>query len=108
MSIRSSDASGHWRATMETQFMPLGLLTILFKHRRAVLTVFLTVVLSAVAYLLIATPKYESMAELIVRFGDRSIPEVNRTPQTELTPSDRHEIVLAHAAMLSSHDLAEQ
>jgi succinoglycan biosynthesis transport protein ExoP len=93
---------------METQFMPLGLLTILFKHRRAVLTVFLTVVLSAVAYLLIATPKYESMAELIVRFGDRSIPEVNRTPQTELTPSDRHEIVLAHAAMLSSHDLAEQ
>ena len=88
--------------------MPLGFLTILFKHRRAVLTVFFTVVLGGLAYLLIAEPKYESVAELIVRFGDRSIPEVNRTPQIELTPSDRHEIVLAHAAMLGSHDLAQQ
>lgn len=93
---------------METQFMPLNLITILFKHRRAALTVFFTVVLSALAYLLIAEPKYESVSELIVRFGDRSVPDVNRTPQVELTPSDRHEIVLAHAAMLSSHDLAEQ
>lgn len=93
---------------MNAQFMPFGLLTTLFKHKKAVLWVFLGVVFSGLAYLLIAEPKYESEAQLIVRFGDRSIPEVARTPTTEMTPSDRHEIVLAHAAMLSSHDLAQK
>ena len=93
---------------MNAQLMPFGLLTTLFKHKRAVLAVFFGVVLSGVAYLLIAEPKYESVAQLIVRFGDRSIPEVARTPTTEMTPSDRHEIVLAHAAMLGSHDLAQK
>ena len=93
---------------MNTQWMPYSLLTTLFKHKRAVLGVFFGVVLSGLAYLLIATPKYESDAQLIVRFGDRSVPEVARTPITEITQSDRHEIVLAHAAMLSSHDLAQE
>ncbi len=92
---------------MNAQLMPYGLLTTLFKHQKAVLGVFFGVVLAGAAYLLIAEPKYESDAQLIVRFGDRSIPEVARTQTTEMTPSDRHEIVLAHAAMLSSHDLAQ-
>ena len=87
--------------------MPYSLLTTLFKHKRAVLGVFLSVVLMGVAYLLVAVPKYESVTELIVRFGDRSVPEVSRSQITEMTPSDRHEIVLAHAAMLDSHDLAQ-
>ncbi|MDB5396472.1 MAG: hypothetical protein JWM91_3978 [Rhodospirillales bacterium] len=87
--------------------MPYGLLTTLFKHKKAVLGIFFGVVLCGLAYLLIATPKYESVAELIVRFGDRSVPEVARTPTSEMTPSDRREIVLSHAAILSSHDLAQ-
>jgi uncharacterized protein involved in exopolysaccharide biosynthesis len=93
---------------MNAQWMPYSLLTTLFKHKRAVLGVFFGVVLSGLAYLLIAEPKYESVAELIVRFGDRSVPDVARTPTTEITQSDRHEIVLAHAAMLGSHDLAQK
>jgi uncharacterized protein involved in exopolysaccharide biosynthesis len=90
------------------QFTPFGLLTTLFKHQRAVLVVFLAVVLGAAGYLIFAEPKYESVAELIVRFGDRSIPDVSRTPVTEMTPADRREIVLANAAMMSSHDLAQE
>jgi uncharacterized protein involved in exopolysaccharide biosynthesis len=93
---------------MNVQWMPYNLLTTLFRHRRAVLGVFFGVLFAGLAYLLIAEPKYQSEAQLIVRFGDRSIPEVARTPTTEMTPSDRHEIVLAHAAMLSSHDLAQK
>jgi succinoglycan biosynthesis transport protein ExoP len=92
---------------MNTQLMPYGLLTLLFKHKKTVFGIFFTIVLAGVAYLLIAVPKYESVAQLIVRFGDRSIPEVDRMPSVELTPSDRRETVLAHAAILGSHDLAE-
>ncbi|WP_445682837.1 GumC family protein [Radicibacter daui] len=71
------------------------------------MTIFLAVVLSGVAYLAIATKKYESTAELVITFGNWSTPEVERAPATELTPSDRREIVLANAAILHSHDLAQ-
>jgi uncharacterized protein involved in exopolysaccharide biosynthesis len=92
---------------MNGQLMPYGLLTALFKHKKPVLGMFFGVIFLGLAYLLIATPKYESVAELIVRFGDRSVPDVARTPAAEMTPSDRREIVLSHAAMIGSHDLAQ-
>jgi uncharacterized protein involved in exopolysaccharide biosynthesis len=41
-----------------------------------------------------------------VTFGDRNAPGVSQNQSTELTPSDRREIVLSHAAILESHDLA--
>jgi succinoglycan biosynthesis transport protein ExoP len=92
---------------MNAQLMPYGLLTLLFKHKKTVFGIFFAIVFAGGAYLLFAQPKYESVAQLIVRFGDRSIPEVDRVQTVELTPSDRREIVLAHAAILGSHDLAE-
>src|ERR1700730_6404187 len=95
------------RSEMNAQLMPYGLLTLLFKHKKTVFGIFFAVVLGGVSYLLIAQPNYESVAQLIVGFGDRSIPEVDRAQTVELTPSDRREIVLAHAAILGSHDLAE-
>lgn len=92
---------------MRLELMPYGLLTVLFRHKRAVAATFLTVVLCAVGYLILATPKFESVARLIVRFGDRSIPEVNRKPVSEMTPADRREIVLSNAEILKSHDLEQ-
>jgi uncharacterized protein involved in exopolysaccharide biosynthesis len=92
---------------MRLELMPYGLLTVLFRHKRAVAATFLTVVLSGVGYLILATPKYESVAELIVRFGDRSIPDVSRKPVSEMTPADRREIVLSNAAIIKSHDLEQ-
>ena len=87
--------------------MPYGFLTILFKHRAAALRIFLAVVLLGTGYIIFKTPEYESTAKLVVRFGDRSIPDVDRSQVTEMTPADRREIVLAHAAILGSHDLAQ-
>ena len=87
--------------------MGFGLTNALFRHKAAALWVFCGIMLCGLTYLVVATPKYESVAQMIVRFGDRSIPEVGRTQVTELTPADRREIVLAHAAMLASHDLAQ-
>jgi len=87
--------------------MPYGVLTVMFKHWRAALGVFLGVMLIGAGYLIFDEPKYESVAQLIVRFGDRSVPDINRGRQSELTPSDRREIVLANSDILASHDLAE-
>jgi len=83
-----------------------GFLTILFKRRRLVLRIFFSILALGIAYLIIAERKYESVSQLIVRFGNRSVPEVERAPATELTPSDRREIVLSHVAILKSPDLA--
>ena len=83
------------------------LLTILFKRKWTLILVFLTVMLGAGAYLLLATPKYLSEAELVIRFGDRSIPSVDRVPAVELTPADRREIVLANSELLQSHELLQ-
>jgi len=83
-----------------------GALTILFKHQRAVLGVFLAVVFLGFSYLMLAQPKYKSEAELVVRFGNRSIGSIAQAPATQLTPADRREIVLSHAEILRSPDIA--
>lgn len=86
--------------------LPHGVLITICKRWRLFMAVFLGTLLIGVGYLTFATKKYESVAELVVTFGRWSAPEVERGPATELTPSDRREIVLAHAAILHSHDLA--
>ena len=92
---------------MRMRLIPYALLTVLFRHKLAVTLTFLTVIAGGAAYLILATPKYQSIAQLIVRFGDRSIPDINRKPVSEMTPSDRREIVLSNAEILKSHDLAQ-
>lgn len=87
--------------------MPYGFVSTLFRHRGPALLVFLAVFLAGLGYVLLKTPEYRSTAQLVVRFGDRSVPDVDRSQATEMTPADRREIVLAHAAMLASPDLAQ-
>jgi uncharacterized protein involved in exopolysaccharide biosynthesis len=91
---------------MSAQLIPYQAVTTLSKQWRCFITVFTAVMVLGIGYLLFATPKYESVAELVVTFGDRS-PEISHTQSADLTPGDRHEIVLSHAAILESHDLAE-
>jgi uncharacterized protein involved in exopolysaccharide biosynthesis len=81
-------------------------LQMLFRRRWVAAGVYFVVVAGAVAYIFLSTPKYQSTAELVVRFGNLSIPDVQHTPATELTPADRREVVLANAEILGSHDLA--
>jgi uncharacterized protein involved in exopolysaccharide biosynthesis len=83
-----------------------GALTVLFKHQRVALTIFLAVLFCGLTYLTFAQRKYESEAELVVQFGNRAVPDIDHSQVTELTPQDRREIVLSHQAILSSPDLA--
>src|SRR5579859_5442 len=92
---------------MSAQLIPYQAVTTLSKQWRCFITVFTTVMVLGIGYLLFATPKYESVAELVVTFGDRSTPDISHVQAEQLTPGDRHEIVLSHAAILESHDLAE-
>jgi len=92
---------------MSAQLIPYSAVTLLSKQWRCFITVFATVMILGIGYLLFATPKYESVAELVVTFGDRSAPDIAHSQTLELTPSDRREIVLSHAAILQSHDLAQ-
>lgn len=92
---------------MSAQLIPYSAVTVLSKQWRCFVSVFATVMILGIAYLVFSTPKFESVAELVVTFGDRSSPGVSQSQSTELTPSDRREIVLSHAAILESHDLAQ-
>ena len=91
---------------MSVQLIPYNAVTVLSKQWRTFLGVFAAVMIAGIGYLVIATPKYESVAELVVTFGDRNSPDIAHNGAGELTPSDRREIVLSHAAILESHDLA--
>jgi len=92
---------------MSAQLIPYQAVTLLSKQARCFLVVFGTVMALGILYLLVATPKYESVAELVVTFGDRTAPEIAHGQAEELTPGDRREIVMSHAAILESHDLAQ-
>ncbi len=92
---------------MSTQLMPYGAVTVLSKQWRCFMGILLAVMIGCGAYLIFAVQKFESVAQLVVTFGDRSTPAVDHGPVTELTPSDRREIVMSHAALLQSHDLAQ-
>lgn len=86
---------------------PYGSMSVLFRRWRLFFAIFALILTAEAGYLLFTVPKYESAAELVVTFGQRTTPEVDRTATIQLTPSDRHEIVLSHAAILESVDLAQ-
>jgi len=85
----------------------INLLAVFFRHRWAMIAAFLAVVGLGITYLATTTPKYESTAQLIIRFGDKSLPDIAQAPPTELTPADRREIVLSNSAILQSPDLIQ-
>ncbi len=86
---------------------PAGTIEVLFKWKKVVIGIFALIVCAAGIYLKVTTPQYQSEAELVVRFGDHSVPEPQRTERTEVATSDRQEIVAANAEILKSPHLAQ-
>jgi uncharacterized protein involved in exopolysaccharide biosynthesis len=80
---------------------------VFFRHLRKVALAFLGVVLLGVAYLLTATPRYESTASLVFRFGGNARPEVSREAVTRTSAEERREIVASAMKLFESRDLAE-
>jgi uncharacterized protein involved in exopolysaccharide biosynthesis len=93
---------------MIVEMTPRSLLNVVFRHRGKFLAAVVTCLFLAAAYCLIATPKYKSTAELLVRFGSG---QQGRTAGTAVTPEisaqqqERKEIVNSQISLLHSHDL---
>jgi len=93
---------------MIVEVTPRSLLNIAFRHRVKFVTAVVTCLFLAAAYCLIATPKYKSTAELLVRFGnaqDQTTRPGGVTPEIAAQQQERKEIVNSQVALLSSRDL---
>ena len=94
---------------MIVEATPRSLLNVVFRHRVKFIAAVATCLFLAAAYCLVATPKYKSTAELLVRFGSgqqqsrAGAPGV--TPEITAQQQERKEIVNSQIALLQSHDL---
>ncbi len=93
---------------MIVEVTPRSLLNVLFRHRVKFIAAVVTCLFLAAAYCLLATPKYRSSAELLVRFGSGQ--QQTRlaggvTPEISAQQQERKEIVNSQIALLYSHDL---
>lgn len=86
---------------------PPGVMLVLFRWKWPCLGVFAFVTICAVAYLAFAERKYSSQVELVVRFGNHSIPDVDHAERNEISTSERQELVASNAEILQSPDLAQ-
>jgi uncharacterized protein involved in exopolysaccharide biosynthesis len=93
---------------MIVEATPRSLLNVVFRHRVKFLATVVTCLFLAAAYCLVATPKYKSTAELLVRFGSgqqQTRTGVSITPEISAQQQERKEIVNSQIALLQSRDL---
>lgn len=78
-----------------------------FRRKFTFLLIFGGVCLAGAAYLLIATPLYQSSAALVVRFDQHTVPDISqtRTVVAPLGSNERREIIYSDADILRSPDL---
>jgi succinoglycan biosynthesis transport protein ExoP len=86
---------------------PRSLLNIFFRHHRKFILTFLLVFGLAAAYCLIATPKYESNAALLVKFAPPQSSRADAPPSVGIAAQqlERKEIVNSQIGMMQSRDL---
>ena len=94
---------------MIVEATPRSLLNVVFRHRAKFIAAVATCLFLAAAYCLVATPKYKSSAELLVRFGSGQQQTraggAGITPEISAQQQERKEIVNSQIALLQSHDL---
>ena len=83
------------------------LIATFFRRKFAFLLIFGGVCAAGAAYLLIATPLYQSSAALVVRFDQHTVPDIGqtRTVVAPLGSNERREIIYSDADILRSPDL---
>ena len=93
---------------MVIQMTPRGLLRIFLRHRYKFAMVFLPVFLFAAAYcFVIAVPRYESDASLLVKFADSQTNQAGAMPSTGIAAAqlERIQIVNSQIGLMQSQDL---
>jgi uncharacterized protein involved in exopolysaccharide biosynthesis len=96
---------------MIVEMTPRSLLNVVFRHRVKFIAAVATCLFLAAAYCLIATPKYKSTAELLVRFGSGQqqtrFGAAPVTPEIAAQQQERKEIVNSQISLLHSRDLLD-
>jgi polysaccharide biosynthesis protein PslE len=101
---------------MENQYMPAqetqgnlrDFLTVLFKHKSRIITIFLSTVTTVTVGTFLLSPVYEAKSSLLVKIGRENIyrPEVgDRSPVVSINPE---EVVNTEINILTSRDLIEK
>lgn len=93
---------------MQIELTSRGLMTTLFRHRLKLLASFALCVAFATAYIMTATPAYESVGSLLVKFGRSATPDVfdfKGGAGGEVSQNDRREIMQSNMQILQSRDL---
>jgi uncharacterized protein involved in exopolysaccharide biosynthesis len=85
-------------------------LTILFKHKTKILTIFLASVLTAGVASFVMPPTYEAQSTLLVKIGREYIyrPEVSSGTQISVNPPNQEEIINSEIRILTSRGLIEK
>ncbi len=94
---------------MVIQLSPTGIAYTSFRHWRTILVFTLLGLASTIAYTLVATPKYEADAQLVVHFSTQPTLTPGAAPAgaASQTPADYAEIINDYMNMLAGNDLAE-
>lgn len=92
---------------MIIQVTPRGMLNTFFRHRYKFASVFLGIFGLAVTYCVIATPKFESDAALLVKFASNQPARSDSPPSVGITAQqlERKEIVNSQMGVLQSQDV---
>ncbi|HVJ55910.1 MAG TPA: GNVR domain-containing protein [Aliidongia sp.] len=94
---------------MIVQRSPRAVMTAVFKQIWRFIFIFVAVNLLAIAYLLIATPEFESTAQLLFRFGQDRRPAISKqdaaTP--DVSADERAKIIQSNIDIMKSRDMAE-
>jgi len=92
---------------MIIQVTPRGMLNTFFRHRYKFASIFLVVFGLAVAYCVVATPKFESDAALLVKFASNQPSRSDSPPSVGITAQqlERKEIVNSQMGVLQSQDV---
>ena len=92
---------------MIVEMTPRSLLNVVFRHRAKFIVTVLACLFLAAAYCLLATPKYRSTAELLVRFGSDQPQRASNgvTPSIPAQQQERKEVVNSEIALMRSRDL---
>lgn len=94
---------------MESYFLSRReVLSIIFKEKRLLISVFLVISIATIIFSYIITPKYEAMAEILINSGQEFQTQADAGKQVGSTPYlTKQEIINSELEILESHDLLE-
>lgn len=83
-----------------------SLITLLFRRLFSILLIFSIIAAVGIAYILLATPRFEATGSVLVKFGQSAMPDLGGNERNaDALQNDRREVVQSNIDILQSDDL---